>query len=78
MGANDRINHAYGISCRTRPISAAGTRSDSTKTGTAWAVSQFDARNKMGTDKRADGLGQKSGLIWGQSITIPNCSETAR
>jgi len=78
MEANDRTNHAYGISCRTRPILAAGTRSGSTKTGTAWAVSQTDAPNKPGTDFRADGLGQKSGLIWGQSIASPNCSETAR
>jgi hypothetical protein len=44
MGTSDRNNHAYGISCRTRPIPIVSTRSDYLGTGTAWAVQS--AQNK--------------------------------
>jgi len=61
MGASDRNNHAYGISCRTRPIPIVRTRSDDVGTGTAWAVpfSTHEQQRLIGND----GLGQKSGLV---------------
>ena len=37
--ANDRSNHAYGISCLTRPISSVRVKARLNETGTAWAVS---------------------------------------
>src|SRR3954470_22523927 len=45
MGTDKRNNRAYGISCRTRPISTVGSRSDCFETGTAWAVSHIDLCN---------------------------------
>ena len=50
MGTDKRNNRAYGISCRTRPISIVGSRSDCFETGTAWAVSHRSLQ--LGRDKR--------------------------
>ena len=66
LGASDRNNHAYGISCRTRPIPISSTRARFFGTGTAWAVfSDARYREKKFTKSEPinDGLGQKSGLI---------------
>ena len=57
---SDRNNHAYGISCRMRPISVGRNRVRRRETGTAWAV--LNARTN---ELEADGLGQKSGLVLG-------------
>jgi hypothetical protein len=61
-----RNNHAYGISCRTRPISTTGTRPDPLKTGIAWAVlrpASAPLREKCHKHPPLDdGLGLKSGL----------------
>jgi hypothetical protein len=71
MGASDRNNHAYGISCLTRPIPTAGTRADYFETGPAWAVSRRS--EQLERHREDDGLGQKSGLILRRSIADLNC-----
>jgi hypothetical protein len=87
MGTGERNNHAYGISCRTRPISTVGSRSDCFETGTAWAVSRIDRPNQVVTnvtirsttnDAIDDGLGLKSGLTLGRLTADRNSFRTAR
>jgi len=71
-------NHAYGISCLTRPISVASTRADEVETGPAWAVSRDAPKQIERPQTEDDGLGQKSGLILRRSIAALNCFKTAR
>jgi hypothetical protein len=66
--ANAQSNHAYGISCLTRPISISGSRSGLTKQ-VPHGPSLRHPEQLGCLHIEDDGLGQKSGLILGRSIT---------
>lgn len=81
MGTDDRNNPAYGISCRTRPIPIVGTRperfTEQVPHGPLERLPHSRLTSEMFRHPN-DGLGLKSGLIWGQLVTAPGFPETAR
>ena len=73
LGASDRNNHAYGISCRTRPIPIPSTRARCNSEQVPHGPSSLRPLHVTKFTKSEpinDGLGQKSGLILGRLIAV--------